>query len=163
MNDFARNLLVWVVIVLVVLAVLNSFGPSAAKTKAVTYSDFLTTVEKGNVKSVSFDGLAISGSYNDGGNFTTYSPVADFGPLVDELRKDNPSVQIDAKAPEQPSWIWQALLYLSPAVIMIVFWFYIMRQMQGGGGRGAMSFGKSRARMLGEYQVKITFSDVAGV
>ncbi|HEY1992743.1 MAG TPA: ATP-dependent metallopeptidase FtsH/Yme1/Tma family protein, partial [Gammaproteobacteria bacterium] len=164
MNDFARNLLVWVVIVLVVLLVLNSFGPSSAKIKAVTYSDFLTTVEKGNIKSVSFDGLAITGAYNDGGNFSTYSPVLDFAPLVDELRKDDPSVQIDAKPPEQPSWLLQALVYAGiPLIIMLVFWFYMMRQMQGGGGRGAMSFGKSRARMLGEDQVKITFSDVAGV
>ena len=140
MNDFARNLLVWVVIVLVVLAVLNSFGPSAAKTKAVTYSDFLTTVEKGNVKAVSFDGLAISGSYNDNGNFTTYSPVADFNPLVAELRKDNPAVQIEAKAPEQ-SWFWPAVLSFGPIIGLIIFWFYMMRQMQGGSGRGAMSFG----------------------
>ncbi|HEY1771945.1 MAG TPA: ATP-dependent zinc metalloprotease FtsH [Gammaproteobacteria bacterium] len=163
MNDFARNLLVWVVIVLVVLAVLNSFGPSAAKTKAVTYSDFLTSVEKGNIKSVSFDGLAVSGTYSDGGNFSTYSPVLDFAPLVDELRKDDSGVQIDAKPPEQPSWIWQAFLAFSPVLIMIAIWIYFMRQMQGGGGRGAMSFGKSRARMLGEDQVKITFADVAGV
>ena len=164
MNDFARNLLVWVVIVLVVLLVLNSFGPSTAKTKAVTYSEFLTTVERGNIKSVSFDGLAISGTYNDGGNFSTYSPVLDFAPLVDELRKDDKDVQIEAKPPEQPSWLLQALVYAGiPLAIMLIFWFYMMRQMQGGGGRGAMSFGKSRARMLGEDQVKITFSDVAGV
>jgi cell division protease FtsH len=162
LNDFARNLLVWVVIVLVVLAVLNSFGPSTAKTKAVTYSDFLTTVEKGNVKSVNFDGLAINGTYNDGGNFSTYSPVVDFGPLVEELRKDNAAVQIDAKPPEQ-SWFWPAVLSFGPIIGLIIFWFYMMRQMQGGGGRGAMSFGKSRARMLGEDQVKITFNDVAGV
>jgi cell division protease FtsH len=163
LNDFARNLLVWVVIVLVVLAVLNSFGPSASKTKAVTYSDFLTSVQEGNVKTVSFDGLAISGTYNNSGNFSTYSPVADFGPLVDELRKDDSGVQIDAKPPEQPSWIWQVLLYFGPIVLLVGFWIYMMRQMQGGGGRGAMSFGKSRARMLGEDQVKITFADVAGV
>jgi cell division protease FtsH len=163
LNDFARNLLVWVVIVLVVLAVLNSFGPSAAKTKAVTYSDFLTSVEKGNIKTVSFDGLAVSGTYSDGGNFSTYSPVLDFAPLVDELRKDDSGVQIDAKPPEQPSWIWQAFLAFSPVLVMIAIWIYFMRQMQGGGGRGAMSFGKSRARMLGEDQVKITFADVAGV
>ncbi|HEY4127896.1 MAG TPA: ATP-dependent zinc metalloprotease FtsH [Gammaproteobacteria bacterium] len=163
LNDFARNLLVWVVIVLVVLAVLNSFGPSTAKTKAVTYSDFLTSVQDGNIKNVSFDGLAISGTYNNGGNFSTYSPVTDFGPLVDELRKDDSGVQIDAKPPEQPSWLWQIFLAFSPVLVMIAIWIYFMRQMQGGGGRGAMSFGKSRARMLGEDQVKITFADVAGV
>ena len=162
MNDFARNLLVWVVIVLVVLAVLNSFNSGTSKTKAVTYSDFLTSVEKGNVKSVSFDGLAITGSYNDNGNFSTYSPVNDFAPLIEELRKDDPGAQIEAKPPEQ-SWFWPALLSFGPIIGLIIFWFYMMRQMQGGGGRGAMSFGKSRARMLGEDQVKITFSDVAGV
>ncbi|HEX2667104.1 MAG TPA: ATP-dependent zinc metalloprotease FtsH, partial [Gammaproteobacteria bacterium] len=162
MNDFARNLLIWVVIALVVLAVLNSFGPSSAKTKAVTYSDFLTSVQQGNIKSVSFDGEVISGAYNNGGNFSTYSPVSDFAPLIEELRKDDNGVQIEAKPPEQ-SWFLPALLSFGPIIGLIIFWFYMMRQMQGGGGRGAMSFGKSRARMLGEDQVKITFNDVAGV
>jgi cell division protease FtsH len=162
LNDFARNLLIWVVIALVVLAVLNSFGPSSAKTKAVTYSDFLTSVQQGNIKSVSFDGEVISGAYNNGGNFSTYSPVSDFAPLIEELRKDDNGVQIEAKPPEQ-SWFLPALLSFGPIIGLIIFWFYMMRQMQGGGGRGAMSFGKSRARMLGEDQVKITFNDVAGV
>ncbi|HSC48006.1 MAG TPA: ATP-dependent zinc metalloprotease FtsH [Gammaproteobacteria bacterium] len=163
MNDFLKNLLLWVMIVLVLLFVFESFGPSTAKTKAVSYSDFLTAVQDGNVKSVSFDGLAISGTYSNGGNFSTYSPVTDFGPLVTELRKDNSAVQIEAKPPEQPSIWLQALMAYGPILLLIGFWIYFMRQMQGGGGRGAMSFGKSRARMLGEDQVKITFSDVAGV
>ena len=163
MNDFLKNLLLWVMIVVVLLVVFESFGPSTAKTKAVSYSDFLTAVQDGNVRSVSFDGLAISGTYANGGNFSTYSPVTDFGPLVTELRKDNSAVQIEAKPPEQPSWIWQAVFAYGPIFLLIGFWIYFMRQMQGGGGRGAMSFGKSRARMLGEDQVKITFSDVAGV
>jgi cell division protease FtsH len=163
LNDIVRNVLLWIVIGVVLLVVFNSIGPTAPKVKPVTYSDFLTAVQDGNVKSVSIEGQTITGSYSSGGNFSTYSPDTDFGPLVAELRKDNSGVQIDAKPPEQRSWIWEALLYLSPAVIIILFWFYMMRQMQGGGGRGAMSFGKSRARMLGEDQVKITFNDVAGV
>ncbi len=163
MNDFLRNLLLWIVIVVVLLVVFQTFGPSSSKTKAVSYSDFLTAVQDGNVKSVSFDGQTIDGAYNNGGNFSTYSPVTDFTPLIAELRKDNSSVQIDAKPPEQPSWIWQAIFSFGPIIALVIFWFYMMRQMQGGGGRGAMSFGKSRARMLGEDQVKITFSDVAGV
>jgi cell division protease FtsH len=162
LNDFARNLLVWVVIVLVVLAVLNSFNSGTSKTKSISYSEFLTDVDHGNIKSVNFDGLAITGSFNDNGNFSTYSPVTDFSPLVDQLRKNDPSAQIDAKPPEQ-SWFLPALLSFGPIIALIFFWFYMMRQMQGGGGRGAMSFGKSRARMLGEDQVKITFNDVAGV
>ncbi|HEU5399206.1 MAG TPA: ATP-dependent zinc metalloprotease FtsH [Gammaproteobacteria bacterium] len=163
MNDFLRNLLLWIVIVVVLLVVFQSFGPSSTKTKPVAYSDFLTAVQDGNVKSVSFDGQTITGSFSNGGNFSTYSPVSDFGPLVAELRKDNGSVQIDAKPPEQPSIWLTALLQFGPILLLIGVWIYFMRQMQGGGGRGAMSFGKSRARMLGEDQVKITFSDVAGV
>ena len=163
MNDFLRNLLLWIVVAVVVLAVLDSFGPSSPKTKVVPYSDFLTAVQDGSIKNVSIEGQVINGSYSNGGNFSTYSPVTDYGPLIAELRKDNSGVQIDAKPADQPSWIWQALLYFGPVVVLILFWFYMMRQMQGGGGRGAMSFGKSRARMLGEDQVKITFSDVAGV
>ncbi|HEV2333387.1 MAG TPA: ATP-dependent zinc metalloprotease FtsH, partial [Gammaproteobacteria bacterium] len=163
MNDFLRNLLLWIVIVVVLLVVFQSFGPSSTKTKPVAYSDFLTAVQDGNVKSVSFDGQTITGAFSNGGNFSTYSPVSDFGPLVAELRKDNGSVQIDAKPPEQPSIWLTALLQFGPILLLIGVWIYFMRQMQGGGGRGAMSFGKSRARMLGEDQVKITFSDVAGV
>ena len=163
MNDFLRNLLLWIVIVVVLLVVFQSFGPSTTKTKAVPYSDFLTAVQDGNVKSVSFDGQTITGAYSNGGNFSTYSPMSDFGPLVTELRKDNGSVQIDAKPPEQPSVWLQAALQFGPILLLIGVWIYFMRQMQGGGGRGAMSFGKSRARMLGEDQVKITFNDVAGV
>ena len=163
LNDFVRNLLLWVVILAVLLVAFNTFGPSANKTKPVAYSDFLTAVQQGSIKSVSFDGQAITGVYNNGGNFSTYSPVADFGPLVDELRKDDNGVQIDAKPPEQPSIWLQILVSWAPFIVLIAAWIYMMRQMQGGGGRGAMSFGKSRARMLGEDQVKITFSDVAGV
>jgi len=163
LNDFLRNLLLWIVIVVVLLVVFQSFGPSTTKTKAVPYSDFLTAVQDGNVKSVNFDGQTITGAYSNGGNFSTYSPVADFGPLVTDLRKDNSGVQIDAKPPEQPSIWLQAALQFGPILLLIGVWVYFMRQMQGGGGRGAMSFGKSRARMLGEDQVKITFSDVAGV
>ena len=163
MNDFLRNLLLWIVIVVVLLVVFQSFGPSTAKTKAVPYSDFLTAVQDGNVKSVSFDGQTITGAYSNGGNFSTYSPVSDFGPLVSDLRKDNASVQIEAKPPEQPSIWLTAALQFGPILLLIGVWIYFMRQMQGGGGRGAMSFGKSRARMLGEDQVKVTFNDVAGV
>ncbi|HLW73547.1 MAG TPA: ATP-dependent zinc metalloprotease FtsH [Gammaproteobacteria bacterium] len=162
MNDFLRNLLLWIVVAVVVLAVLDSFGPSTPKTKAVPYSDFLTSVQDGNIKSISIEGQTITGSYGNGGNFSTYSPVTDFAPLVAELRKDNSGVQIDAKPVEQ-SWFLPTLISVGPVIAIIVFWFYMLRQMQGGGGRGAMSFGKSRARMLGEDQVKITFSDVAGV
>jgi cell division protease FtsH len=162
LNDFLRNLLLWIVVAVVVLAVLDSFGPSTPKTKVVPYSDFLTSVQDGSIKNVDIEGQVITGTYSTGGNFSTYSPVTDFGPLIADLRKDNSGVQIDAKPVEQP-WLLPALLSFGPIIAIVIFWFYMLRQMQGGGGRGAMSFGKSRARMLGDDQVKITFSDVAGV
>ncbi|HET7921350.1 MAG TPA: ATP-dependent metallopeptidase FtsH/Yme1/Tma family protein, partial [Gammaproteobacteria bacterium] len=164
MNDIVKTLFIWLLIAVVLLLVFNTFTSSSSKTQHVAYSEFLTAVENGGVKNVKFDGRSLSGCCINGADFATYSPVTDFNPLVTELRKSDTSVKIEAKPPEQPSWIWQALFSFGPIVLLVVFWFYIMRQMQGGtGGRGAMSFGKSKARMLGEDQVKVTFSDVAGV
>ncbi|HEX5340020.1 MAG TPA: ATP-dependent zinc metalloprotease FtsH [Gammaproteobacteria bacterium] len=164
MNDIVKTLFIWLLIAVVLLLVFNSFTSSTSKTHHVAYSEFLTAVDNGGVKKVTFDGRSLSGCCINGGDFETYSPVTDFNPLLADLRKSDTNVSIEAKPPEQPSWIWQALFSFGPIVLLVVFWFYIMRQMQGGaGGRGAMSFGKSKARMLGEDQVKITFADVAGV
>ncbi|HEX7030268.1 MAG TPA: ATP-dependent zinc metalloprotease FtsH, partial [Gammaproteobacteria bacterium] len=125
------------------------------------YSEFLERVERGNVASVTFQGRTISGAFEDGRDFTTQSPETDNTVLIGELRKND--VQITAKPPEQQSLLMQIFVSWFPFLLLIGVWIYFMRQMQGGGsGRGAMSFGKSRARMLGEDQVKVTFNDVAG-
>ena len=165
MNDFLKTLLIWILIAVVLLAVFNSFSSSSSKTQAIAYSNFLTDVQDGSIANVTFDGRSITGSLSSGEKFNTYSPLTtDFAPLVDNLRKNNANVKIEAKPPEQTSWWLQALLSFGPFILLIAVWIYFMRQMSGGaGGRGAMSFGKSRARMLGEDQVKINFSDVAGV
>ncbi|MGH8401589.1 MAG: ATP-dependent metallopeptidase FtsH/Yme1/Tma family protein, partial [Gammaproteobacteria bacterium] len=164
MNDIVKTLFIWLLIAVVLLLVFNSFTSSSSKTHNVAYSEFLTAVDNGGVKKVTFDGRSLSGCCINGSDFETYSPVTDFNPLLADLRKSDTNVTIEAKPPEQPSWIWQAMFSFGPIVLLVVFWFYIMRQMQGGGaGRGAMSFGKSKARMLGEDQVKVTFADVAGV
>ncbi|MGH8371870.1 MAG: ATP-dependent zinc metalloprotease FtsH [Gammaproteobacteria bacterium] len=164
MNDIVKTLFIWLLIAVVLLLVFNSFTSSSSKTHHVAYSEFLSAVDNGGVKKVTFDGRSLSGCCINGSDFETYSPVTDFNPLLADLRKSDTNVTIEAKPPEQPSWIWQALFSFGPIVLLVVFWFYIMRQMQGGGaGRGAMSFGKSKARMLGEDQVKVTFADVAGV
>ncbi|HET7650033.1 MAG TPA: ATP-dependent zinc metalloprotease FtsH [Gammaproteobacteria bacterium] len=164
MNDIVKTLFIWLLIAVVLLLVFNSFTSSSSKTHHVAYSEFLTAVDNGGIKKVTFDGRNVSGCCINGSDFETYSPVADFNPLLADLRKSDTNVTIEAKPPEQPSWIWQALFSFGPIVLLVVFWFYIMRQMQGGGaGRGAMSFGKSKARLLGEDQVKVTFADVAGV
>ncbi|HKV96981.1 MAG TPA: ATP-dependent zinc metalloprotease FtsH [Gammaproteobacteria bacterium] len=165
MNDFLKTLLIWVLIGVVVIAVFNSFTSGGSKPQAIAYSTFLSDVQQGNVGSVTFDGRNINGTLSSGEKFSTYSPLTtDFTPLVDTLRKNNANVKIEAKPPEQTSWLLQLLFSFGPIILLVLVWVYFMRQMSGGaGGRGAMAFGKSRARMLGEDQVKVTFSDVAGV
>ncbi|HET7674663.1 MAG TPA: ATP-dependent zinc metalloprotease FtsH, partial [Gammaproteobacteria bacterium] len=114
------------------------------------------------VASVTFEGRTVKGMDSSGNQFTSYTPDQDNSLLIQELLKNN--VQINAKPPEQQSILMQIFISWFPFLLLIGVWIFFMRQMQGGGaGRGAMSFGKSRARMLGEDQVKITFSDVAGV
>jgi cell division protease FtsH len=165
LNDFLKTLILWILIAVVLLAVFNSFNSSSSKTQAIAYSNFLTDVQEGSIADVTFDGRSITGSLSSGEKFSTYSPLTtDFAPLVDSLRKNNANVKIEAKPPEQTSWLLQLLFSWGPMLLLIGVWIYFMRQMSGGAsGRGAMSFGKSRARMLGEDQVKINFSDVAGV
>jgi len=165
LNDFLKTLIIWILIAVVLLAVFNSFTSSSSKTQAIAYSNFLTDVQEGSITDITFDGRSITGSLSSGEKFSTYSPLTtDFAPLVESLRKNNANVKIEAKPPEQTSWLLQLLFSWGPMLLLIGVWIYFMRQMSGGaGGRGAMSFGKSRARMLGEDQVKINFSDVAGV
>ncbi len=161
MNDFSKNLMLWVVIAVVLISVFNSF--SAQKTgspRHLQYSQFISDVHKGEVSSVLVEGRTIKGMMANGENFTTYSP-GDNGLIGDLL---NNGVAIDAKPPEQQGVLMQIFISWFPMLLLIGVWIFFMRQMQGGGagGRGAMSFGKSKARMLGEDQVKVTFNDVAG-
>jgi cell division protease FtsH len=125
----------------------------------MAYSEFIDKVRQGQVKEVTISGRAIEGINDSGQRFSTYSPGDDG--LVGDLL--NNQVVIKAGPPEKPSLLTQILINWFPLFILIGLWIFFMRQMQGGaGGRGAMSFGKSRARMLSEDQVKVTFADVAG-
>ena len=163
MNDLAKNVILWIVIAVVLLSVFNSFGTSSQRVPTIDYSDFLRYVEDGGVDEVVFDNetRSIQGRRN-GDPFVTYNPETDFTVLIGLLQKHN--VQIEAKAPKQQSFLLQLFISSFPILLLIGVWVYFMRQMQGaGGGRGAMSFGKSRARLLGEDQVNVTFADVAGV
>ena len=160
MNDLAKNLILWVIIAIVLMSVFNNFGPRTAPSQALPYSQFISEVKSGRVQRVLIDGRSIQGTYSSGEKFNTYSPGDDG--LVGDLLKNN--VEIDARPPEQQSLLTQIFISWFPMLLLIGVWVFFMRQMQGGaGGRGAMSFGKSRARMLGEDQVKVTFADVAGV
>ncbi|HVN98612.1 MAG TPA: ATP-dependent zinc metalloprotease FtsH [Steroidobacteraceae bacterium] len=162
MNDTTKNVLLWAVIALVLVAVLTKFMPQAAKPDDIPYSTFLSEVHNGKVERVVLQGDEIYGDRKDKTKFQTYNPETNYTALIGELSKAN--VGIEGKPPPQPSFLTQLLLSMAPALLLILVFVYMLRQMQGaGGGRGAMSFGKSRARLLGEDQVNVTFADVAGV
>ncbi|UHD15007.1 ATP-dependent zinc metalloprotease FtsH [Thiocapsa bogorovii] len=155
----AKNILLWVVIAVVLMSVFNNFTTAPTTPRTLTYSDFIEQVRQGEVKEVTIQGRTIEGLSSSGQRFTTFSP-GDDGLVGDLLNHD---VVIKAAPPEKQSVLMQVLINWFPLLILIGIWIFFMRQMQGGaGGRGAMSFGKSRARMLSEDQVKVTFQDVAG-
>jgi cell division protease FtsH len=161
-NPMAKNLILWVVIALVLMSVFNNFGPRQARSQQVDYSAFITNVKSGRVSDVIFEGRNIHGKLRSGENFATYNPETDNRSLIGDLL-DN-GVTIEGRPPEQQGLMMQIFISWFPMLLLIGVWIFFMRQMQGGGGgRGAMSFGKSRARLLGEDQVKVTFADVAGV
>lgn len=162
MNDLAKNLLIWVVVAVVLMMVFNSVGPGTAPgSQALTYDKFLDEVDAGRVQQVEIaaNGMDIVGRYSDGGRFTTTAARDQY--LVSDLIAAG--VEIKQEPIETGPSFLSLVLNLLPIVIIVGFFIYLMRQMQqGGGGRGAMSFGRSRAKMQGEDQVKVTFADVAG-
>lgn len=162
MNDITKNLVLWLVIAVVLFSVFESFNKPSAN-NALNYSDFIASVREDRVKEVTIDGLIIEGIYRDNSTFKTIRPQVQDPKLIDDLYNHN--VAIKGREVEQQSLFSQLLVASFPILIIIaVFWFF-MRQMQGGaGGKGGpMSFGKSKARLLGEDQIKTTFADVAGV
>ena len=162
MNDMAKNLILWLVIAAVIITVVNSFERPGQE-KTLGYSDFVTEIQAGRVKEVSINGRVITGTYYDDTVFTTVRPELLDVKLMDDLLNNN--VRVISPRPEEAS-LWKQLLVASfPILIIIAVFLFFMRQMQGGaGGRGnPMSFGKSKARLLGEDQINVTFADVAGV
>ena len=162
MNDMVKNILLWVVIAVVLMSVFNSFGPKVAPSAQMSYSQFLQEAKEGRIAQVMIDGRAIQGRTGGGERFTTYSPETDNSAMIGELLKHG--VDIEGQPPEKQGLLMQIFISWFPMLLLIGIWVFFLRQMQGGGaGRGAMSFGKSRARMMSEDQIKVTFSDVAGV
>ncbi|EEF79653.1 Cell division protein FtsH [Methylophaga thiooxydans] len=160
MNDMMKNIVLWVVIAIVLMSVFNNFGPQNSKSGEMDYSTFISNVKNGAVSNVEIQGRTISGELTDGNQFTTYSPDYDPGLIGDLL--DN-GVTIQAEPVEKTSLFMQIFISWFPMLLLIAVWIFFMRQMQGGGGKNPMSFGKSKARMLSDDQVKVTFKDVAGV
>ncbi len=162
MNDMVKNLLLWLVIAAVLLAVFQNFNTKSGQ-ETLTYSDFVKEVQQDSVREVVVDGQVIVGTRHNNSRFETVRPLIQDDRLMDDLL--NHGVEVKGQLPEQPS-LWQQLLVASfPILLIILVFMFFMRQMQGGaGGRGGpMSFGKSKARLLGEDQIKTTFADVAGV
>lgn len=164
MNDLAKNIVLWIVIAVVVATVVSNFSARSGAVQDIPYSTFLEQVKDGGVAEVKVNKHTdvIKGTRTNGEPFIVYSPETDNDALIGLLEKSG--VKFDGTAPERQSFLMQLFISSFPILLLIAVWVYFMRQMQGGaGGRGAMSFGKSRARLLGEDQVQVTFADVAGV
>ena len=158
----AKNLILWVIIAIVLMSVFSNFQDRNTVSGEIPYSNFIQEVKQGGIREVTMQGPVITGVRTSGSRFRTYSPETDNNALIGTLLENG--VVINAKEPEGRSLLLQILISWFPFLLLIGVWIFFMRQMQGGGGgRGAMSFGKSRARMMSEDQIRVTFADVAGV
>ena len=160
MSDMAKNLILWLVIAVVLMSVFQSFSPSETARSQTDYTTFLREAEQGNIREVRINNDGeIRGTKRSGESFQTFVPYFD-DKLVSDLVKND--VRVYGEPPEEQSLLASIFISWFPMLLLIGVWIFFMRQMQGGGGRGAMSFGKSKARLLGEDQIKTTFADVAG-
>ncbi|MFZ1796386.1 MAG: ATP-dependent zinc metalloprotease FtsH, partial [Dokdonella sp.] len=162
MNDMAKTVLLWVVIAVVLLTVFQSFNPQAAATKDIPYSEFMQAVRDKRVDEVLVhnDGRTVEAKLQDGSSVRTTALLTEQS--IGDIEKDVQKVKVEATDPPMPLLL-RLLFDWLPLIVIFGLIFYFMRQMQsGGGGRGAMSFGRSRAKLQGEDQIKVTFADVAG-
>lgn len=160
LSDMAKNLILWLVIAVVLMSVFQSFGPGESNGRTVDYTTFVQEVGQGQIQEATFKDGEISFVRRGGGaKMVTYMPVYD-QKLLDDLINQN--VKVQGTPPEEQSLLGTIFISWFPMILLIGVWIFFMRQMQGGGGKGAMSFGKSKARMMSEEQIKTTFADVAG-
>ncbi|MDT8444587.1 MAG: ATP-dependent zinc metalloprotease FtsH [Desulfuromonadales bacterium] len=158
MNQFYKNLALWLVISLVMIMLFNMMTQQGRDIKPVPYTTFLTALEQGNVVDVTIQGSNLEGTYADGSSFKTYAP--DDPDLISLLREQGVAIVAE---PDETNSFWMTMMVSwGPILLLIAVWIFFMRQMQSGGGK-AMSFGKSRAKLLSESSAKITFNDVAGI
>lgn len=160
MSDMAKNLMVWLVIAVVLMTMFNSFSPADRSDRTTSYTQFINDVNQGQIREVQVDRGVVKAVRKDGQRIETTIPGGYDEKLLDDLIKNN--VDASGVKPEETSLLGQIFISWFPMLLLIGVWIFFMRQMQGGGGKGAMSFGKSRARLMGEDQIKTTFADVAG-
>jgi len=158
LNNLIKNVAVWLVIALVLMTVFNQFGARHQQKPATEYSQFIQDVNQGSIAGVTIEGRILKVRKTDGQLYTVYSPSDPW--LVSDLLKAG--VAIEAKPEEEPSLLMNIFVSWFPMLLLIGVWIFFMRQMQGGGRGGAFSFGKSRARMLDDSSIGVTFADVAG-
>jgi cell division protease FtsH len=158
LNQLSKNLALWLVLALIFLFLFQVFSKQQGREPEVVFSDFLTSIERGEVQEVTIQGSNIQGRYQSGERFRTFAP--NDPDLVKTLREKR--IKIAAKPEEESPWYLMLLFNWFPMLLLIGVWIFFMRQMQVGGGK-ALSFGKSRAKLLTENQHRVTFNDVAGV
>ncbi|HEY6200515.1 MAG TPA: ATP-dependent zinc metalloprotease FtsH, partial [Candidatus Binatia bacterium] len=158
MNQMSKNLALWLVLVLIFLFLFNIFSKQHSREPEIIFSEFTAAVDRGEIQEVTIQGHNIQGKYRNGERFRTFAP--NDPDLVKSLREKN--IKIAAKPEDESPWYMVLLVNWFPMLLLIGVWIFFMRQMQVGGGK-AMSFGKSRAKLLTENQHRVTFNDVAGV
>ena len=158
--NFSRNAILWVIIILLLFALFNLFQGSTSRgpQQQISYSQFVSSVEQGDVKEVTIKGETVNGRMSNGQQFTTEAPN---DPNMVQRLLDS-GVEVKAQPPEDDNPLFLIFIQWFPMLLLIAVWIFFMRQMQGGGGK-AMGFGKSKAKLLTERQGRVTFDDVAGI
>ncbi|MFT6209078.1 MAG: cell division protease FtsH [Colwellia sp.] len=157
----AKNLILWLVIAVVLMSVFQGFTPSTTTEQQVDYTRFIKDVRQGQIRDANVDrNGVIKGTKRSGEAFVTVIPGGFDRDLINDLVKQG--VNASGELPEETSFLTTIFISWFPMILLIGVWIFFMRQMQGGGGKGAMSFGKSKAKLLSEDQIKTTFADVAG-
>ena len=159
MNDTIKNLLIWLIIIVVIFLVYSNFNGREENQQKISYSEFIQKVQKGTINSVKITDQNITGTEKDNKNFITYMPMPDQY-LLPELIKRN--IQVIGTPPEQESFLLRFFFGWGPILLLIGFMVFQFRALQGGGKGGAFGFGRSRAKLLNENAAKVTFADVAG-
>lgn len=162
MNKTIKNIILWLTIGVILIFVFSSFGQNYTNQKKITYSQFIEKLQNGEIKQIMIDKQLIEGISKNDEYFSTYAPTILDQYTIDEEWINKYNINIKSKQPEQQSVLLHIFISWFPIVIFIAIWIFFMRQLQGG-GKGAMSFGKSKARLISDEKIKITFKDVAGV
>ncbi len=162
MNKITKNIIIWIIIGIILILIFNNIGTNYNNHQRITYSQFIEKLQNNDIKQLIIDKQLIEGSTKNDEYFFTYAPTSLDQYTIEEDWINKYNINIKGKQPEQQSMLFHLFVSWFPIIVFIAIWIFFMRQLQGG-GKGAMSFGKSKARLLGEEKVKITFKDIAGV